>query len=329
MIIFSLVLAMWLFTTPCIAQVLEVPSFSKGVTLYRAGQFEEAASMMAEIVEQDPNNNYAKYYWAISLVKLDRPEEAKRLYEDILLTETNPRLVGFARKGLSLLQMQPEIVIPETEPTQSLAMSSSAYNQPEHIEQRFEEIESITSPINKNEPYDVVPPSETSFNVPSRDTISQVASQNGVDAAELNRLVQLLAKNPEAMQTLSKLAGMPKKNTSANGFNKIDLKAFAQLAKMMTLNSTLGIMGSSSEEKSSGGGMFGGGGMDNSMMMLMSMMASSQNGDEQGGMNPYAMMNPMMQMYQGGQPGEKPSPDALQMMLQQSMFSGMNGLGGF
>lgn len=315
-----ILITMLLLLSPnvALADNMQNDLFQVGVSEYRSGNYKKTVDLMKQLLNQDCSNNYARYYLAISLVKLNNTSEAISEYEKILITEQDANLLGYARKGLDLIKPKEKVEVAKT----NVNMLEVKENKPDKIVNNNTTAQQAYSSSQDDD----FENDYNSYNTQTTDseTIAKVAAENNLDPKELNNLINLLAKNPGALQTLNKLAASPNSTLPQQQLQqkKPDYKAIAQLMKTMMLNSALNSMSSSGDnDNKSNNGMNSG--FDSSMMMMMSTMAGGE-----GGMMPNMGMNPMAGMMGGFQmPAQNGQidPKSIDLMMRQNMFSDMGG----
>ena len=64
----------------------------KGNELYRQQKYREAELVYNEVLQQDPNNNTAKYNRAITIHKQNKPDESVKSFEDLALKTENKEI---------------------------------------------------------------------------------------------------------------------------------------------------------------------------------------------------------------------------------------------
>lgn len=80
--------------------------FKQGVIQYKSGNYIGSMETMQSVVQSDPGNAIAHYYLAISYVKLGNKDSAVKEYNNVIALNSAPKLVEYAKQGLSLLGVQ-------------------------------------------------------------------------------------------------------------------------------------------------------------------------------------------------------------------------------
>ncbi len=78
-------------------------TFFDGVKAYRDGRYIEAKALFAQLHQANPQDSRLTYYLAITEAQLGRFQQAKALYEEIVLLDPNSEAAQRARQGLSYL----------------------------------------------------------------------------------------------------------------------------------------------------------------------------------------------------------------------------------
>lgn len=274
-------------------------SFQFGVTQYRSGDYDKASKIMDKLLQIEPENYYAHYYMAMSLVKLKQFDEAKEHYLKIITGSTDKSLIGYAQKGLKLLD-------------------------PDYYEKHKNSVAVIesNSAENTNVPVNESPEqNNTSQNTPaSSSTLSQqrmiyeIAQRNRIDPVELNNLIQMLAKNPAAIKTMTQMSASNPNN------QQFDPQAMAKYAQMMANKSMIDMLGNfsnkSDDDKKNSNDDFMGmmGNMNN--INMMNMMNASKNSPQN--------MEMMMNQFTGNGQNTM-NPEMLNQMFMQNMMQNTNG----
>ncbi|MEW5820911.1 MAG: tetratricopeptide repeat protein [Cyanobacteriota bacterium] len=268
-------------------------SFKIGVTEYRQGNYQKAANIMDKIIQINPADYHAKYYLAISLVKLKKVDQAKELYVEIIKNADNQELIEYAREGLKFLD-------PKTyKKHRNTNISIIENNKPQVNNQ------TVNTGVNSNQFNSVQLTQEQQLK------INQVAAENKISPDELNNLINLLANNPSALRTINKLADS---NNSENGPSKdFDPESVAKLVKALTLNSQIDLLNYDDDKKDK----------NNSSMDMLSMFTGGNSNGMQGN-NIYQLMEYMKNPANQG----KINPDTINTMLKQNMFGNLD-MGGF
>lgn len=79
------------------------PDFQAGVQAYRQGQYQQAQQIFNQLHAQHPHDSRATYYLAISEAQLGRFEQARTLYQKIILLDPQSEAAHLAREGLQYL----------------------------------------------------------------------------------------------------------------------------------------------------------------------------------------------------------------------------------
>jgi tetratricopeptide (TPR) repeat protein len=309
-------------------------AYKAGVSEYRAGNYNKAVSIMDKIIQIAPDNYYARYYLAISFVKLKQYKEARKQYQQIINESGDEKLVSYAHNGLTLLNPLEQksasaskvsvIEVQEQENNDNIANNENVANikTSEDYENYEKQISAATeqqtdnqqlNPNNKQYQNNLY---AQTMSPQQQAMIADIAARNKVDPGELNNLIQLLAKNPSALQTLNKLAGNQQSGTTPD---KMDPEHLAKMMKIMALNSQMSLLGSltDSDDKKK----------NNSMDMMGMLMGQQMNSGMFGMMNNMGQggagaMNPMMNLMNGNTGN---NTDMMNMLLQQNMMN----MGGF
>lgn len=274
------------------------PSFQAAVSEYRDGNYQKAFNILEKILQIEPDNYYARYYLAISLVKLKKIDEAKKYYMDIITNADDPTVVEYSRNGLKLLdpkydekaQKTSIIEVNKTEKNQLPLVSTSAAN---------------TSNRNTSK--------TLQLNEQQKALVNEIAQKNKIDPNEINNLLQILAKNPSALKTINQLAN----TNNANDPNNFDPESVAKLIKMMTLNNEMGLLNATDNNNNNNDN-----NDNNSSMDLMSLM-SGQNGFNNKS-SPNNNMQQLMNYMNNSTNKGKMNPDILNMLFKNNMFSDTN-----
>ena len=80
------------------------PSVAEGIKLYKAQNYTESYIKFNRILEKDPSNSLANYYYAMCAARLGKKDEAISSYEKVI--ELSPRSVlsKYARKGKKCIE---------------------------------------------------------------------------------------------------------------------------------------------------------------------------------------------------------------------------------
>jgi clan AA aspartic protease (TIGR02281 family) len=81
--------------------------FENGVQAYQSGNYRYAEYYFKNVLSENPYNDSAKYYLAITLVQNRKTADAKILYKNIIQTSDDPEIINLARSGLKLLGEMP------------------------------------------------------------------------------------------------------------------------------------------------------------------------------------------------------------------------------
>ncbi len=85
------------------ASDVSAKTLQDGLTLYRMGHYPEAEMIFRELALKKPHDYTAKYMLAVTLVNMQRYNEAKALYKNVISRSNNDRLIKLCRTGLSNL----------------------------------------------------------------------------------------------------------------------------------------------------------------------------------------------------------------------------------
>ncbi len=282
-------------------------SFKAGVMEYRTGHYQKSATIMDKLIQIEPDNYYARYYLAISLVKLNRINEARKHYNIILSEAREDKILQYARNGLKLIETGAD----KPEKTSRISVIE--------VDKKEDTSKKETSHTESGQK----PAYDTNLAYNKDLMIHQLADQNNISPDELNNLIKLLAKNPSALQTLNKLA--TGQNTTAGGnLNNIDPETAAKLVKMMTMNSQMSLLNSMNTNNNNNNsnpmnmmGML----MGNPMMKMAQMGLQGNNGLSGETSQMQQIMNYMNQTGNQGQM----NPDMLNLFFQNGMMGGFSG----
>lgn len=96
-----------------IAAIFLITSFSvqaktlqDGVSLYKSGNYNMAEAVFRELIAATPYDYTAQYMLAITLVNLQKQNEAKQLYKNVIEKSNNESLASLCRTGLNNLGVQ-------------------------------------------------------------------------------------------------------------------------------------------------------------------------------------------------------------------------------
>ncbi|OGI00142.1 MAG: hypothetical protein A2104_00635 [Candidatus Melainabacteria bacterium GWF2_32_7] len=78
-------------------------SFQDGVKAYNSGNYQYAENCFRTAFQSDKNNDFIKYYLAITLVQNKKIADAKILYKNLIETSSNQEVINLSKKGLKLL----------------------------------------------------------------------------------------------------------------------------------------------------------------------------------------------------------------------------------
>jgi len=247
-------------------------TFNAGVNQYKIGNYTECLNTMDKILSLSPQNYNALYYKAISHVRLKQYDEAKNYYYEIITNSTDNQLVEYAKNGVKLLDPK------NYEKSDSNDMSSS------NVIIKETTVNQVT-----NKPVKTV-------EAVNNNEINKLAKEKNISPKELNDLIILLSKNPSLLNTLNKLAN---NNSGTANSNNLDPKAIAQMIKMMTLNSEMGLLSQNNDNNYN----------NNNSMDLLGLMNGTNNNNKQQ----------MLMQYLNQNKG-KINPDMINSMMNQNMF---------
>lgn len=284
-------------------------TFDLGVLEYRQGNYDKAADIMETIVEKYPDNFRAKYYLAITYVKLKKFQKAQDIYVEIIAKSEDESLKEYSRKGLKYLDPKfykkfkknnfQIVDVPPEKPEVKKVVEAKPHK-PAIIEQKPEK------PRLKP---------ELKLNSAQQTIVKQVAQEHKVSQAELNNLLRVLAENPSALKTINKLT-QSGSSSSSGGYDK---ESVAKLIKMLTMNTQMGMLNFDKNSQNNNNG--------NDMMSLMMGMNGGMNGMNgmNGNNNNFANM---MNYLSDPSNKEKMNPQMIDSLIKNSMGSGF-GMGGF
>jgi hypothetical protein len=77
--------------------------FRQGIQQYKAGNYVGCMQAMQDVIRNDPGNAVARYYLAITYVKLGNKDEATKEYNNVISLNPESKLIEYAKLGLSYL----------------------------------------------------------------------------------------------------------------------------------------------------------------------------------------------------------------------------------
>lgn len=280
------------------------PSFLQGVAEYRQGNYNKAVNIMDKLVQISPDDYRARYYMAISLVKLKKVDEAKEQYMKIISSAQDKSLVEYSKEGLKLLD--PKSYKKIKKDNFSIVESNDVKQDNNTASSYVVEAPENASSYNGN----------ISLTPEQQQSVSQIAKQNNVSPEELNNLIKILASNPSALKTINKLAsGQGVDN--ANAPEGYDSESVAKLLKMLAFNSQMNMFNFDNNNNNNNNGNNG-----NSMDMMSMMMGGNGNNNNNNSME--QLMNYMSNPANKG----KINPETINSMFKQNMLNGF-GMNGF
>lgn len=308
--IFLAIALLFSLSNSCWAQELSGP-FQAGVNEYRSGHYKKASSIMEKLVQIEPENYYAHYYLAISLVKLKDLDKARKHYQIVIDNSDDSKIISYSQTGIEKLDEDNKVenveIIEADKPEESQITVDTA-------EQINDYSDNIDNSINNNTNVQVKPNQNAMIN--------EIAAKNNINPVELNNLIRLLANNPSAMQTLNKLAST--KQGGNNAVNNMDPKSIAKLVKMFTLNSQMGLLNSmnqtddDSKKNNGSNDMFSMLMGQNNPMMNMKNMQAMQGAGGNGGNDMQVLMN-----YMGGSGNQNNfDPNMVNQLFNNNMMNG-------
>lgn len=269
-------------------------SFDLGVLEYRQGNYEKAVDIMQEIVDNSPEDYRAKYYLAITYVKLKKFKKARDLYVEIIARSNDESLLEYSRKGLKYLD--PEFY-------------------KEFRKNNFQIVDTQQKQPEKQKP-DIIETSQkqpdVNLNASQQTMVKQLSQEHQVSQEEINNLLKVLAQNPSALQTINKLAN----SKSAQSGGTYDPESVAKLVRMLTLNSQMGLLDFNNKSNDNNNN-------DNDMMSLM-MGINGFSGNNSMGNNNFAQM---MNYLSDPSKKDKVNPQMIDALIKNSMMGGMGGMG--
>jgi len=75
----------------------------QGLEYYKKGDYKRAESYFRSLIAKEPSNYSAQYMLAASLVNLQKYNEAKKIYRNVIINSSNKRIVSLSRTGLTNL----------------------------------------------------------------------------------------------------------------------------------------------------------------------------------------------------------------------------------
>jgi len=78
-------------------------SFEDGVKAYNSGNYQYAENCFRNAFQSNQENDFIKYYFAITLVRNNKNNDAKILYKNIIETSSNSEVINLSKTGLKLL----------------------------------------------------------------------------------------------------------------------------------------------------------------------------------------------------------------------------------
>jgi len=282
------------------------PSFLTGVEEYRQGNYYKTVNIMDKLLQISPQDYRARYYMAISLVKLKRIDEAKKQYAEILTNAEDKDLIEFASKGLKYLDPK---YYDQLKKKNFVVIEESTNTQKGNVDNTY---------VVKNQAVDN--PEEANvltLSPQQQQAVGQIADQNNVSQEELNNLIKILANNPSALKTINKLAGA-KDNYNPNTPEGYDNESVAKLVKMLAFNNQMSMFDFDKKDND-----------NNNNDSSMDMMSSMLGGNNQNSQNNNNNMDQLMKYMSNPDNKGKINPETINMMFKQNMLNGFGGMNGF
>lgn len=124
--------------TPSHSEALAPKGFQEGVQAYREGNYASAYDRFYKLHKEHPENSGITYYLAMTQAQLGRFQQARGLYEEIVLLDPNSRAAELAKEGLrylppdngTTLDLPPRFQASPTAPGQTFAGSPHGNPQP-------------------------------------------------------------------------------------------------------------------------------------------------------------------------------------------------------
>lgn len=262
---------------------------------------------MDKLIQIYPDDYKARYYMAISLVKLKRVDEAKEQYLEILTNAEEEDLIEYARKGLKYLDPQ---YYKKLKKNNFVVIEEGSNTQKGNGRNTY--VVKNPALTNSGTSRDV------SLTPQQQQAIKEIAEQNNVSPDELNNLIKVLANNPSALKTINKLAGSSQEK-DPNTPDGYDNESVAKLLKMLAFNNQMDMYNFNSPNNGNNNN------NSNPMDMMSSMLGGgNQNSQNNNNNSMEQLMNYMSNPANKG----KINPDTVNMMFKQNMLNGF-GMGGF